>query len=131
MKSRFTFGIVPIDFFIDGEDPSQFEILLFHFLIDQAQNLSEAAKWNFVSAAWQVRSHVRAALLNLYYSREDESLLARQESAQSNVVRLLEGQFAAGAVSSYEVTQARVALETTQLAATGASGAASGAKKTA
>jgi outer membrane protein TolC len=31
-------------------------------------------------------------------------------------VRLLEGQFAAGAVSSYEVTQARVALETTQLA---------------
>ena len=84
--------------------------------IAQAQNLSEAAKWNFVSAAWQVRSHVRAALLNLYYSREDESLLARQESAQSNVVRLLEGQFAAGAVSSYEVTQARVALETTQLA---------------
>ena len=84
--------------------------------IAQAQNLSEAAKWNFVSAAWQVRSHVRAALLNLYYSREDESLLARQESAQSDVVRLLEGQFAAGAVSSYEVTQARVALETTQLA---------------
>ena len=67
--------------------------------IAQADQLSEAARWNFVSAAWQTRSHVRAALLNLYAARETESLLARQESAQSNVVRLLEGQFAAGAVS--------------------------------
>ena len=85
-------------------------------------HLSEAARWNFVSAAWQTRSRVRAALLNLYAARETESLLARQESAQSNVVRLLEGQFAAGAVSSYEVTQARVALDTTRLARQDATG---------
>lgn len=84
--------------------------------IAEAKNLSEAAKWNFVSAAWQVRSHVRSALLNLYYSQEDESLVAQQELAQSNVVRLLRGQQTAGAVSDYEVTQARVALETTTLA---------------
>ena len=84
--------------------------------IAQAEHLSEAAKWDFVGAAWQVRSHVRAALLNLYAARETESLLARQEMAQSNVVRLLEGQLAAGAVSSYEVTQARVTLGTTRLA---------------
>ena len=84
--------------------------------IAQAKNLSEAARWNFISAAWQTRSRVRATLLNLYVTRETESLLAQQESAQSNVVRLLEGQFAVGATSSYEVTQARVALETTLLA---------------
>jgi outer membrane protein TolC len=84
--------------------------------IAQAEHLSEAARWDFVGAAWQTRSHVRAALLALYAARETESLLARQEAAQSNVVRLLEGQFAAGAVSSYEVTQARVALGTTRLA---------------
>jgi outer membrane protein TolC len=83
--------------------------------IAQAEHLSEAAKWNFVSAAWQTRSHVRAALLNYFAAQLGESLLASQESAQSNVVRLLEGQLTAGAVSSYEVTQARVALETTQL----------------
>jgi outer membrane protein TolC len=65
---------------------------------------------------------VRAALLNLYAARETESLLARQESAQSNVVRLLESQFAAGAVSSYEVTQARVTLGTTRLARQDATG---------
>jgi outer membrane protein TolC len=90
--------------------------------IAEANQLSEAARWNFVSAAWQTRSRVRAALLNLYAARETESLLARQELAQSNVVRLLEGQFAAGSVSSYEVTQARVTLGTTRLARQDADG---------
>jgi outer membrane protein, heavy metal efflux system len=83
--------------------------------MDEAKHLSEAAYWDFVSAAWQTRSHVRAALLALYAARENESLLARQELAQSNTVRLLQGQFANGAVSDFEVTQARVGLETTQL----------------
>jgi len=90
--------------------------------IAEASHLSEAAYWNFVSAAWQMRSRVRASLLALYAAREDESLLARQEAAQSNVVRLLEGQLAAGAVASYEVTQARVALGTTRLARQDAAG---------
>ena len=84
--------------------------------IEQAEHLTEAAKWDFVGMAWKTRSNVRAALLALYTARETESLLARQEAAQTNVVRLLEGQLAAGAVSSYEVTQARVTLTTTRLA---------------
>src|SRR6185437_11910502 len=46
---------------------------------------------------------------------ENESLSARQVLAQSNVVRLLEGQLSAGAISGFEVTQARVAAETAQL----------------
>lgn len=84
--------------------------------IAQAVFASEAAKWDFVSTEWQVRSHVRTALLTLYAARENEALLARAEMAQSNVVRLLQGQLSAGAISSFEVTQARVAEETTQLA---------------
>ena len=44
--------------------------------------------------------------------------------AQSNVVRLLEGQQTAGSAASYDVTQARVALETTQLARQDAEGQA-------
>jgi outer membrane protein, heavy metal efflux system len=88
----------------------------------QAGHLSEAARWKFVSAAWQTRSRLRAALLNLYAARETESLLTRQEAAQSNVVRLLEGQSVAGAVSDFEVTQARVALDTTRLARQDADG---------
>ena len=88
----------------------------------QASYLSEAARWNFVAAAWQTRSRLRTALLNLYAARETGLLLAGQESAQSNVVRLLEGQSSAGAVSDFEVTQARVALDTTRLARQDADG---------
>ena len=83
--------------------------------IAQANELSEAARWDFISAAWQTRSQVRTALLNYYEAQENESLLVRQEVAQSNVVRLLEGQLNAGSASDFEVTQARVTLETTQL----------------
>jgi cobalt-zinc-cadmium efflux system outer membrane protein len=81
----------------------------------EAGHLTEAAYWNFVASAWQTRSQVRTALFNLHAARETASLLAHQESAQSNVVRLLQGQLAVGAVSDFEVTQARVALESTQL----------------
>jgi len=90
--------------------------------IAQANHLSEAACWDFVGAAWQTRSRVRAAMLALYTAHETESLLARQEAAQSNVVRLLGGQFSVGVVSSYEVTQARVTLGTTRLARQDATG---------
>jgi len=84
--------------------------------IAEAEHLAEAARWNLVGTVWQVRSRIRVALLDFYTARETESLLAQQELAQSNVVRLLEGQLAAGAVSSYEVAQARTALATTRLA---------------
>jgi len=83
--------------------------------IAQAVFASEAAKWDFVSTEWQVRSKVRSALLNIRNARDEEALLARAQVAQSNVVRLLQGQLNAGGVAGFEVTQARVAAETTQL----------------
>ncbi|HTV42019.1 MAG TPA: TolC family protein [Candidatus Sulfotelmatobacter sp.] len=94
----------------------------------EAEHLAEAARWDFISVAWQTRSKVRAALLNLYAARDNESLLTGQTLAESNVVRLLEGQHAAGSVSDYEVTQARVTLETTQLARQDAVGQAGQAR---
>ncbi|HEU6449612.1 MAG TPA: TolC family protein, partial [Verrucomicrobiae bacterium] len=84
--------------------------------VAQAKHLSEAAQWDFVSAAWQTRSRVRNALLTLYAARQNAGFLASEETAQRKVVRLLEGQFSAGSISSFEVTQARVILENTQLA---------------
>jgi cobalt-zinc-cadmium efflux system outer membrane protein len=83
--------------------------------IAQAVFASEAAKWDFVSTEWQVRSKVRAALLNLRQAQENETLLARAELAQSNVVRLLQGQLNAGGVAGFEVTQARIAADNAQL----------------
>jgi outer membrane protein TolC len=88
----------------------------------EANALAEAARWDFISAAWQARSRVRTAFLNYYAAEQSEHLLAQQEFAQSNVVRLLQGQFSAGAISDYDVNSARVTLETTQLSLQDAAG---------
>ena len=40
--------------------------------IAEAEHLAEAARWNLVGTVWQVRSQMRAALLNLYATRETE-----------------------------------------------------------
>lgn len=90
--------------------------------IAEAEQLAAAARWNLVGTVWQVRSQVRTALLDFYAARETESVLARQTRAQSNVVRLLEGQRNAGSVSDFEVAQARTALAAAELARQDAAG---------
>jgi len=96
--------------------------------IAQAQFQAESARWSLVGTVWQVRSQLRTALLDLYFARETQALLSRQVAAQSNVVRLLHGQFEAGAVSSYEVTQARTTLAAALLALQDAVGKANQAR---
>jgi outer membrane protein TolC len=81
-----------------------------------AQQLSESARLNIATVAWQVRSRLRRSLLDLYAAREAEGLLQRQQAAQAEIVRLLEAQLAAGEVSPFEATQARIAQVNTLLA---------------
>lgn len=83
----------------------------------QARHLSEAAGLNIASVAWRVRGKVRRALVDWGSAGELERLLALQQGAQEQNVKLLEAQFAVGAVSAAEVTRERIALETTRLAA--------------
>jgi len=85
--------------------------------IAEARHLAEAARWNFLSAAWEVRSRLRGALLDVYSAGEKESLLSDQRKLQAEIVRLLEIQKEAGEVSAYDVTQARLALDSSRLAA--------------
>lgn len=85
--------------------------------IAEARHLAEAARWRILSTAWDVRSRLRGALLEVYAAGEMETLLADQEKLQTEFVRLLELQKAAGEVSTYDVTQARVALDEGRLAA--------------
>lgn len=92
------------------------------YRLAEAQHSAAAARWDLVDTVWQVRSRLRAALLELYTARRTESLLAREESTQQDIVRLLEGQFRAGNVSSYEVAQARIALDRATLARQAAAG---------
>jgi len=84
--------------------------------IAQAGHLSDAAKLNIAGTAWQVRGRLRRALVDFYAAGEQQRLLAVQQAAQEQNVKLLEGQLAAGAVSPAEVTRERIALDTTRLA---------------
>jgi outer membrane protein TolC len=82
----------------------------------QARQLAEAARLGIASAAWEVRSRVRAALVALESARALDTLVREQEGVQGEVVRLLELERGAGAISPIEVTRARVALDTARLA---------------
>ncbi len=84
--------------------------------VKEARQRSEAARLNILTAAWQVRSQVRQAFLELYVARQSDSLLTRQVQLQTEIVRLLETQARVGEVSPYAVTQARVALANSRLA---------------
>ena len=86
------------------------------YRIAQASQLSEAARLNIASVAWQVRSRVRNRLVELHAAQETERLLQEQQTIQAENLRLLERQHEAGAVSAFEVTQAGIAADSTRLA---------------
>jgi cobalt-zinc-cadmium efflux system outer membrane protein len=88
----------------------------------EARHLAAAARWDLVGTVWRVRGRVRAALLGVYAARHAVALLGREESTRQKVLRLLEGQFTAGNVSSYEVAQARIALNRATLEREAAAG---------
>lgn len=84
--------------------------------IAEAESLAESARFNIASVAWQLRSRVRSSLVDLYAAREMQRLLQQQQALEDENVRLLERQYEAGAVSSFELTQARLRLNDARLA---------------
>ena len=88
--------------------------------IAEAEKVVESARWNFVSAAWQIRRGVRASLLDFNLAGRRAELLRKQFAAQSEIVKLLQGRFDAGSISRPELTAAHIALDQTQLALTAA-----------
>ncbi len=85
------------------------------YRIDQAKHLFEAARLNISTVAWQVRSRLRARLVELYASRQTETFLLKQETVQQEVVKLLEQRLELGEASQPDLTQERIALARTQL----------------
>ena len=84
--------------------------------IAQARHLSDAAGFALATAAWDVRARLRRTLIDLWSAQETVSLLQQQQSAQEDIVRLLEKEFAAGGISQAEVTRERIAREQARLA---------------
>jgi outer membrane protein, heavy metal efflux system len=82
--------------------------------IAEAEQAAESARWSYVSAAWLIRSGVRAALLDYGMASRRAELLQKQFAAQSEMVKLLQGRFTAGAITRSEVTTAQITLGKTQ-----------------
>jgi outer membrane protein TolC len=83
--------------------------------IAEAQKISESARFSFISAAWQIRSGVRASLLDFIMAGRRAELLQKQFAAQQQIVKRLQQRFDAGAISRAELTTPQIALNKTQM----------------
>ncbi len=77
---------------------------------EQAQHLSESARLNIITTTWQVRSQLRAALLEVAAARQRLALLQRQAALREDLLRRVQSQLDAGTVSRVELNAARLAL---------------------
>jgi len=83
--------------------------------IAEAKDLSQSARWNLITTAWQVRSGVRASLLDFTVAGRRDALLEKQLAAQEQVVKLLQQRFDLGESSRPELTTAQIALNQARL----------------
>ena len=83
----------------------------------RAQQSAEAARWQLVGTAWQVRAGVRDALLNFSDAMQRDQLLSAQYKLQEQFVGRLQERVDAGAIPRSDLTPARIALEKLRLEA--------------
>ncbi|HYM74874.1 MAG TPA: TolC family protein [Candidatus Dormibacteraeota bacterium] len=76
----------------------------------QARNLSEAARFSLGETAWQVRSRVRAALLDHLLASRELELLMREQQTRAEALKLYEERLSAGEISRPEVDVVRTSL---------------------
>jgi outer membrane protein TolC len=81
----------------------------------EAIKVAESARWNFVSAAWQIRGGVRTALQSVKITERRRSVLAEQAAVQGKIVKLLKQRFEVGEISQPELTIAQIAWNKSQL----------------
>ena len=83
---------------------------------DVARSLAAVARLDLAASVWQVRAGVRTALTELAAATEAEAVLRGQQALQADNLALLTRQQEAGAISAFEMTQARLAADQTRLA---------------
>lgn len=85
------------------------------YQIAQARHLSDAARLDIASTAWRVQAQVRRSLVDVYAAQNSAAVLERQQGIHERIIALLERQFSAGAISQFELTQARLMAATSRL----------------
>jgi cobalt-zinc-cadmium efflux system outer membrane protein len=88
-----------------------------HHRIARAEYGAVAARANVYSLAWQVRSRLRAALIDFTTAAERVKLLQAQRTVEEEVYRRLEQKLRAGAIETLEVSRARLAVSRLKLEA--------------
>ncbi len=85
------------------------------YRIAHSRHLSEAARLNVAAAAWKVRSNLRSSLIDFSAARKRTDLLQQQQLLHEKIIRSLQQQLEAGAVSNSELTLVRIALDKVRL----------------
>jgi outer membrane protein, heavy metal efflux system len=85
------------------------------YRLDQSRHLAEAARFNLLAAASQVRGRVRRSFLDIYAAGENQRLVHDQQALQAENLQLTEGEYQAGAISAFELNQARLASDNARL----------------
>lgn len=75
---------------------------------EQARALAESARWDLATAGWQVRGHVRTALIAVWACEHRLELARRRLQLEAQLVALLEQRFAAGQASALDVARERI-----------------------
>lgn len=98
------------------------------YRLNRAKYLAQAAGLNVAAAAWQVRSKLRKALLDLSAARQSSLVLEKQAQLMDDLVMLFRQRMAAGEVSESDVNTAQIFLARTQLQLQSAQTRATGAR---
>jgi outer membrane protein TolC len=80
-----------------------------------AGHLARAAYLDVKTTSWQVRSRLRANLLDLYFSMETAAELNHQVEVQKELVQLLSVLLANGEIPRPELTRAQISLDGSRL----------------
>lgn len=85
------------------------------YRIARASHLADAARLNIATVAWQVRSRLRTALVNLYVSDRKETIYQELLRVQEDYVKMLVQRLEDGYISLPELTLARISLARSRL----------------
>ncbi len=91
-------------------------------MVEQAKDLTAAARLNLAQASWKVYSNVRASLVSYFLATREVSLLKLEQRLQTHRVSLLRARFVAGDISRPTVDDARLSLLQTHVAIQAAEG---------
>ncbi|MFI4884443.1 MAG: TolC family protein [Steroidobacterales bacterium] len=81
------------------------------YRIAEARHLANAASLEVAGVAWQIRSSLRAGLVQLQAAERSQAILSRQLAAENLAARMLADRMSVGQASAMEVEVVRVAAD--------------------